>query len=229
MVDVFLVFRNRWQRVQVGRRLQLPSPLDPLLGDLDQIADQVQELLAIRQADDQSRRHNGQRAGGLLFDPVLGDGDQLAVLSRVPQDQCVLPIFGQQSRQRLAFVRDDHDRLEPFLEGLGRLQDGFHEVDIVHFGAGLSQIRSQRRRLLIQAMALGTRQVRLVEQDRPSIHVAVLPRRLRQAGGRLLEQLLFQRNGQGRPVSSPGQAPRQEHQQPASDNGATPSARQRGP
>ena len=117
---------------------------------------------------------------------------------------------------------------KPFLMALDGSQHGFHQVDVVHFGAGLSQIRAQRRRLLVQAMALGARQVRLVEQNRPPVHVAVLPRRLSQGGGRLLEQLLFQRNGQRRHVSSLGQAPRQEHQPPASDNDAPPKARHRG-
>jgi hypothetical protein len=43
-------------------------------------------------------------------------------------------------------------------------------------------------------VALGTRQVGLVEKNRSPVHITALPRGLSQRGGRFLLQLLFQRS-----------------------------------
>jgi len=211
MVDVFFVFRNRRQGVQVSRRLELSSPLRPLLGDLDQVANQIQELLTICQADDQSRRHDRYGTGDLFIDLILGNGDQSVVLRRIAEHKYFGLILGQQSGNRLAVVRDDDDRLEALRNGLGRQQHRFYQVHVVHFRSGPSQIGAQRRRLRVQAVTAAARQVRLVEQDRSAVNVALLSCRLRQSGGRFLQQLLFQRKR--RPVRGRGHAACQDERQ----------------
>ena len=138
-----------------------------MLGDLHEVAHEVEELLPGAKRIDQAARHDRRPPSALMFDPPPGDRDWLALLAGIFQDQGVGPLLDEQAGEGPAIVGGDGDGLISLLDRLRRLEDPLDQLDVGHILSECGQVRPEGRGRVgsFVDVTLGASKSRLIEDQ----------------------------------------------------------------
>ena len=103
-----------------------------MLGDLHEVAHQVEELLPRGQRIHQPGRHQRRSSVVPLFDPALGDHNGFSVLPGIAKHHRVGTLLEQQPGHGSAIVRDDRHGFVSLLDHLRRVEDRFDQLNVGH-------------------------------------------------------------------------------------------------
>ena len=133
-----------------------PGARRALLGDLEEVADQVEELAAVGELVGQARGHQRRPARLPLLDVPAGDRDERAVARRVAEEDRVGPLAREQAGERLAVARGDGDGLETLADLLRRGEDRLDDVPVRLGAADRGQVGPERRGLALVIAGVAT-------------------------------------------------------------------------
>ncbi len=101
--------------------MKLSGPFSPPVADFDQIANQVEKLLATGQLIHLSGRHDREFAFLDLLNVLARNRNQFPCARHVAEHQLFRGLFNQQSRDHLSVNLQDRDGLKALADDFGRV------------------------------------------------------------------------------------------------------------